>query len=203
MTRTEQTPTIAVADGEAIWSRPSTGRAVGAPRLSLPLRRSKRPLAFGGYAVLAFLLAFPLIWMFATSFKSTSEFIRDAYPLGWKSFLPAHATIANFTQLFDVYGFGRNLLNTVIVSVGQVGGSLILCPLAGYAFAKLYIPFRRVLFVFCLLPAFVPVEVVVVPLYSVVKSLGLLSTYPAVVPSIRSKPIRDLSDETELPGDTP
>ena len=137
-------------------------------------------MSVGSYSLLALFLAFPLLWMFATSLKSTSAFISDAYPLSWRSFLPAHATLQNFTQLFSVYDFGRNIANTVIVSIGQVGGSLILCPLAGYAFARLYIPFRRLLFVVCLLPAFVPIEVVVVPLYTVMKALGLLSTYPAL-----------------------
>jgi ABC-type glycerol-3-phosphate transport system permease component len=126
---------------------------------------------------LAALFGFPLIWMALSAFKSTHSIVADAYPLSWRSFLPGQITMANFTSLFGSLGFGRTLVNTAIASLGQIAGSLVVCTLAGYAFARIRFRFRGVLFGLCMLGAFIPIEATVVPLYNVVKDLGLLSTY--------------------------
>ncbi|MFC7016130.1 carbohydrate ABC transporter permease [Streptomyces viridiviolaceus] len=130
--------------------------------------------------VVAFLFAFPILWMFASAFKRTSSVVRDAFPLSWKSFLPAEPTMANFVTLFTRLHFGRDFLNTLIVSVAQVTLTLIVATFAGYAFGRLQFRGRNVLFAATLLGAFIPVEAMVIPMYGVTKHLGLLSTYPGI-----------------------
>lgn len=126
---------------------------------------------------LAVLFGFPLLWMVLSAFKSTHSIVADAYPLSWKSFVPSQVTVANFGRLFGQLDFGRTLVNTVIAAAGQIVGSLVVCTLAGYAFARIRFPLRTVAFALCMLGAFIPIEATVVPLYRVVDSLGLVSTY--------------------------
>jgi multiple sugar transport system permease protein len=137
----------------------------------------RRLLTATGMVALAVLFGFPLIWTVFSAFKSTRSIVSDAYPLSWRSFLPGHITTGNFGNLFGTLDFGRTLLNTTIASVGQITGSLLVCTLAGYAFARIRFRFRGVLFGLCMLGAFIPIEATVVPLYTVVNELGLLSTY--------------------------
>jgi ABC-type glycerol-3-phosphate transport system permease component len=157
-----------------------------------------------GVAILLLIFGFPLLWMAASSLKSTARIVSDAYPFTWRSIAPAAPTMHNYTSLFTDFGFGRTLLNTVAASIGQVAGSVIVCTLAGYAFARSPMRLRGVLFGVCMTGAFIPIEATVVPLYRVVKGLGLLSTYPLLFLPFICNPFgvylmrqafRDLPDE--------
>jgi ABC-type glycerol-3-phosphate transport system permease component len=168
------------------------------------LRRGRRMLAGLGMVLLAVLFGFPLLWMVLSAFKTTSSIVGDAYPLTWRSVVPSHPTVSNFGRLFHELGFGRTLWNTLIASAGQILGSLVVCTLAGYAFARIPFRFRTVLFALCMMGAFIPIEATVVPLYRVVKDLGLLSTYPVLFLPFVCNPFgvflmrqsfRDLPDE--------
>jgi len=151
---------------------------------ALPARRRarRRPSIVGSALLLVFGLAFafPLVWMLLSSLKSTSEFLAHAYPLSWKTFLPEHVTTRNYASLFGPLGFGRNIVNTAVASIGQIVGAVVISTMAGYAFAKLRFPLRGLVFAACLAPAFVPTEAIVFPLYSVSQNLGLTSTYPVL-----------------------
>jgi ABC-type glycerol-3-phosphate transport system permease component len=149
----------------------------GHQRLSRVVRRLP---AAAGMVLLAMLFGFPLLWMALSAFKTTASIVGDAYPLTWRSVVPQDPTTANFGRLFGDLGFGRTLWNTVIASAGQILGSLVVCTLAGYAFARIRFRFRTALFALCMVGAFIPIEATVVPLYLVVKNLGLLSTYPVL-----------------------
>jgi ABC-type glycerol-3-phosphate transport system permease component len=71
-------------------------------------------------------------------------------------------------------------MNTLIAASGQVTGALLTSTLAAFVFARMRFPGRDVLFAFTMLTAFVPFDVVVVPLYVVMRTLGLVSTYWAL-----------------------
>ncbi|QTF72596.1 carbohydrate ABC transporter permease [Arthrobacter woluwensis] len=88
-------------------------------------------------AVVALVFAFPILWMFLSAFKSTRSIVEDAFPLSWKSFVPAHPVLDNFVHLFTQLGFAQNFLNTVIVSVCQVALTVVVATLAGYALSRL------------------------------------------------------------------
>lgn len=143
-------------------------------------RAARHVLPAAGAVILVLVFGFPLLWMVLSSFKTTGRIVSDAYPFTWRSIAPAAPTMRNYTSLFTSFGFGRTLLNTLLASIGQVGGSVVVCTLAGYAFARSRMRFRGVLFGLCMVGAFIPVEATVVPLYRVVKELGLLSSYPVL-----------------------
>lgn len=131
-------------------------------------------------AVIGVIFVFPIAWAALSSLKSTNDIITGTYPLSWGSFLPGAPTLENYFYLFTELAFQRNLLNTLIAACGQVGIAVVASSLAGYAFARLSFPGHRLVFTLLLLTAFIPVEAIIVPLYSVMQWLGLVSTYPAL-----------------------
>ena len=68
-------------------------------------------------------------------------------------------------------------MNSVLVSSAQVVGTLVTCSLAAYVFGRLRFRGRDVFFAVVLLAAMVPFEVIMIPLYLVVRSMELQNTY--------------------------
>jgi ABC-type glycerol-3-phosphate transport system permease component len=163
----------APAPGAAARSVAVTNQAVW-PRLAAGV-----PAYIALYLV-GFIFIVPFAWMFLTSFKPTEDVFRYTSPLTWKTFIPPGPTLANYVSIFTQWNFQRDLFNTLIAASGQVIGACLTSTLAAFVFARLRFPGRDVLFAFTMLTAFVPFDVVVVPLYIVMKSLGLVSTYWAL-----------------------
>ncbi len=147
-----------------------------------PRRREetpRNPLGSLGLLIGA-VFAFPIAWAALSSLKSTPDIIKYRLPLSWATFLPPNPTFSNYVMLFTSLHFGWALVNTLIASAGQVIIAVITSTLAGYAFARLRFPGRDGLFALLLMTSFVPLEVILVPLYNVVAGMGLTSTYPAL-----------------------
>jgi ABC-type glycerol-3-phosphate transport system permease component len=126
------------------------------------------------------IFVFPILWAALSSFQSTQDIVQHRYPLSWSSIVPLKPTFENYVTLFGTINFGLNLWNTVIASFGQVTLAIATSSLAGYAFARLNFPFRNILFALLLVTAFIQVDALIVPLYQIVNSMGLTSTYPAL-----------------------
>ena len=73
------------------------------------------------------------------------------------------------------------MLNSAVVSVTCVISNLVLCSLAGYAFARLRFPGSRLLFIAILATLMVPFQVLMIPTLIIVKHLGLVDTLPALI----------------------
>jgi multiple sugar transport system permease protein len=139
-------------------------------------RRSRRPS--GWHLVLfplALVMATPLLWMLLTSLSTLEETRR--FPPG----LPSSLHFENFTDAWHQEPLGHWLLNSAIVSITCVVSNLVLCSLAGYAFARIRFIGRGVLFVLLLATLMVPFQVVMIPSLLIVKHLGLVDTLPALI----------------------
>src|SRR3954462_4178884 len=92
--------------------------------------------------VLAVAFLFPLLWALLNSFKTRDEANRQ--PPTW---FPHSLSVANYRSLagFD-QGIGTYLLNSVVLSVLTVIGSVVVCVLGGYGFARFVFRGRTLLF---------------------------------------------------------
>jgi len=136
----------------------------------------------GLLAVVAIVVLFPLAWMVSVSFMQPGEASHYPPPL-----LPAHATLANYAELFGRAGMGRYLLNSVLVASAVTLLSLGFNLSAGYAFAKLKFAGRERLFQLLLAALIVPVQVAMIPLFLLMKWLHLVNSYGGViVPALAS-----------------
>jgi len=151
-------------------------------------RRSGHPSWRGNgarYLVLGFaalVAAFPFLWMLLSSFKSSSELMT--YP---PTFFPRTWQFSNFTQVFQTAPFGHYYANSLIVAVCATTGQVLTSLAAGYAFARLNFPGKRIIFGVLLAALLVPFELVFAPLIDLLSSLHWLNSYQGlIVPNIGS-----------------
>ena len=119
---------------------------------------------------------FPLLWMLSVSFMHPGKASALPPPL-W----PAHATLQNYRVLFVRAGMGRYLLNSLAVSTAITALSLAFNLMAGYAFAKLRFAGRERLFRGLLGALVIPAQVAMLPLFLLLKTVGLVDSYAGVV----------------------
>jgi len=119
---------------------------------------------------------FPLIWMISVSLMSPGQASTFPPPL-----LPAPPTLANYRELFAHAGMGRYLLNSVMLTTAVTLVSLFFNVGAGYAFAKLRFAGRDRIFKALLAALVIPSQVAMVPLFLMLRHLGLVNTYGGVI----------------------
>jgi multiple sugar transport system permease protein len=127
-------------------------------------------------AAVALVTLFPLAWMFAVSLMSPGE--ASTYP---PPLVPSHPTLANYRELFSHAGMGRYLANSVLLSLAVTLLSLALNVAAGYAFAKLQFAGRERIFKLLLGALVIPAQVAMVPLFLLLKEMGLVNSYGGVI----------------------
>ncbi len=112
---------------------------------------------------------YPLIFTLFTSFKDNSQFYSTfwgpAFPLHWSNYLDA------WRQLYPV------LINTVFVGVVSAFGVVFLASLSAYVFARHRFPGSTVIFYAIIALLMIPGVLTLIPLFLLVKNLGLLNTY--------------------------
>ncbi|MDR3556916.1 MAG: carbohydrate ABC transporter permease [Syntrophobacteraceae bacterium] len=126
--------------------------------------------------VAAALTLMPLFWMVSVSFMPSGATLSFPPP-----FLPSHPTLANYSRLFVYAGMGRYLLNSVLVASGITFFSLVFNVMAGYAFAKLRFAGRERIFQALLGALVIPSQVAMIPLFIMLKWMGLVNTYAGVM----------------------
>jgi multiple sugar transport system permease protein len=119
---------------------------------------------------------FPLAWMAAVSLMTPGE--ASTYP---PPLVPGDATLDNYRELFARAGMGRYLANSVVLATGVTAVSLVFNVAAGYAFAKLHFRGRARLFNLMLGALVIPSQVAMIPLFLLLKQLGLVNTYGGVI----------------------
>lgn len=118
----------------------------------------------------------PFVWMLSTSFKGTRDIFR--YPPKW---IPEAPTLDNYEKLFRTVNIARPFINTVITAVSITALSLLVCSMAGYAFAKFDFPAKNMLFMGVLGTLMIPGQITMIPVFLLLKKMGLLNTYSGLI----------------------
>jgi multiple sugar transport system permease protein len=122
------------------------------------------------------LLVLPIAWGVLTALKPEA----DAFDNSLGSF--AHATqFHNFVAAWDYGPFGRFLLNGLLVACGGALLTLATSLLSGYAFARLHFRGREQLFFIYVATLVVPQEVLVVPMFLMMRDLHWINSYQALI----------------------
>lgn len=130
----------------------------------------------GALAVAAVFALGPLLWMLSVSFMQPGASNALPPPL-----LPASPTLHNYRQLLANTGIGRYFLNSLLVAGGVTATSLLFNLMAGYAFAKLKFRGRDRLFQALLAALVIPGQVAMMPLFLLLKQMGLVNTWAGVI----------------------
>ncbi len=144
-------------------------------------RRMLQPVQLALYltgSMLSFMAVAPLFWMVSMSLKETNEVFSA-------NLIPHRPTLDSFIYVFTQVNFFRYLWNTFFVSAVVTIVALAFHSMAGYALARLRFPGRDVIFLAMFATFLVSQPVIIVPLFILARSLGLLDSYAGlIVPSI-------------------
>lgn len=125
--------------------------------------------------VAAFFWIAPIIWMFSLALTP-----NDVLRTVTTSLIPIEPTVQNFFSVFEVGLTARWFLNSTIVTVITTVLTLILCSLAGYAFARLEFKGKKIVFPFVLAGLMVPKEAMFIPLFLMFAEVEMHNTYAAL-----------------------
>jgi len=118
---------------------------------------------------LAVLALLPFLFMVITSVQKTKTLSL--------AFDPSKFDLSGYVRLFTTFGFGNALITSVIVVVLACVVNAIVCSLAAFAFAKKPFPGSEKLYWVYIATLMVPGQVTLIPMFSIMRELGLLNTY--------------------------
>ncbi len=120
------------------------------------------------------LFLFPLVWMLLGSLhEPTSLYSGDL--------LTSPMTTSNYSGAWSSAGLHRALFNSVVVTSVQISLNLVLCTAAGFGFAKFRFRGREPLFFGILGFTLLPTQIIMVPLFLIVKQLGWIDSYQGLI----------------------
>jgi len=114
--------------------------------------------------------------MFVSSVKPVHEII--SIPPTW---IPTEILWENYSEAWNYDIFDRYFLNSAIFTITATMGALLFASMAGYGFTKFRWRGREASFVFVLSTMMLPIEVTMIPLFLVVKSLGWVNSYQGLI----------------------
>jgi raffinose/stachyose/melibiose transport system permease protein len=125
-------------------------------------------------ALLIFAVA-PLLLAWFTAFKTGNESIYHPFRP------PLNPTLDNIVDAWTTGRFSVYFKNSVIISVADVIGMVVIASLAGYAFARMRFPGQNLLLVIFLIGLTIPVAAIIIPLYVTMRDFHLLDSYASVI----------------------
>jgi len=139
-------------------------------------RTGTRPLKY--LALLGYLifLAFPLLWLLSTSFKTQRE-MATLNP----RWIPHHPTLHNFTDAFSAQDLAGSALRSLVVAVSVAVITVALGLPAAYALARTRSFLNRVAIGWVLVSQVFPVMLIIIPLFLILRRLDLVNTLPGLI----------------------
>jgi N-acetylglucosamine transport system permease protein len=165
MTTISETPAAAAAESRPADRAPRERRRFG-------VVNAFSHTVLVGWAVLT---TFPLVWAFLSAFKDDNEILTNAWSL------PSKLRWENWSRAWTEANIGRYFLNTAVVVSGALVLTMLLGAMAAYVLARYNIKFGRVIYFLFVGGMMFPVFLSLVPLFFVVKNLGLLSTHLGLI----------------------
>lgn len=167
--------TETIPQGTAKLPRSPKRRMAGGPKTSNAWAHVV--LSVGG-----FIMVFPFLWQIIMSLSSSAE-VTSVPPTFW----PAELRFDNYVEVFRQVPFLDQFWVSVQVTVATVIGQIVLCSMAGYAFARMRFAGSAAIFAVMLSILMIPNQAYLIPQYQIVQNLGWLDTVPGiVVPTIFS-----------------
>ena len=124
--------------------------------------------------VLAVIWLYPVVWTLTNAIRSSADIYRAPWDIVWP---PA---VDNIAEAWNRAQLGVALANSAYVTALTVGVVLVLSTSAAYSLTRLRPPGRALLFTLVLAPLIIPTDVLIVPVFSIFKALGLINSLPGL-----------------------
>lgn len=139
-------------------------------------RNLNKALIYAALIAGSITMIFPFAWMLLTSFKTQAESM--AIP---PQIFPTHWNFDNFFKALESLPFWNLYLNTFLLILFRVICSVVFSSMAGYAFAKLEFPCKKLLFGLVLMQMMLPSQIFIIPQYQMLAKMGLTNSIFALV----------------------
>lgn len=163
-TLTPRTDVASVAPPRPRLTGAKVGSAIG--------KHANTILLYFLLAAFALPFVFPLWWMVISAFKPLDEIFASP-PSLW----PQHWRLQNFADVFTFQPFAQQYWNSVYIAALVTVGTLVVSSLAGYAFARIRFPGSSLILVVLLSALMMPVEVTIIPNFTLMQWLQLTDTH--------------------------
>ncbi len=131
------------------------------------------------YVVLSFgaiIMVLPFVWTVLSSLKNMGQ--TFAYPV---KILPNPVVWENYPESLAALPFGRAYWNSFYIAAIVVIFQLLTATMAGYSFAKLKFKGNGIVFILFLATMMVPSQVTMIPLFLIMKNIGLLGSHMSLI----------------------
>lgn len=133
---------------------------------------------------LSVVFLYPLLWMASSSVRSLEEIAKSGLNL-----VPKDWRFDNYTTVFESFPFRLYLKNSLLTTLIPIVSTTLVSSLVAFAFARIRVPGRNILFILVLATMFLPGEVTIIPNFILFKNLGMINTlYPLILPSFFGSP---------------
>lgn len=143
------------------------------------LRRKRiatKVLAYFFLTLGALIMIVPFVWMLSTSLKDQQQLF--AWPPKW---WPDPIVWTNYGEVINRIKFGQYGLNTLKITLAVTLGRLVLCSMAGYAFARMKFPGKNFLFMLTLATMMISAQITIIPNFVIMRYLKLIDTHVGVI----------------------
>ncbi len=121
------------------------------------------------------LVIVPLIWVVISSFKTSSEIFASPFAL------PSKLNFVNYANAWTTAGIGTFFFNSVIVVLGALVVTMLFGSMCAYVLARFTFPGSRAIYYLMLAGLTFPIFLAIVPLFFVLRGVGLLNTLPGLI----------------------
>jgi multiple sugar transport system permease protein len=136
--------------------------------------RGRQILLWLAVAGIVVFCLFPFYWLINTSLKTGSD-------LSSASLLPPSPTLDNYTSIFEDTAFTMALRNSAIIAGSVTALSLVIGSFAGYALARLHLPFKFLILAILLSISTFPPIAIAAPVFEIWTEIGLYNTYLGLI----------------------
>ena len=121
------------------------------------------------------IVVLPLLWTVMSSFKTSSEIFSSPFSL------PSKWNFDNYVGAWTTAGIGSFLLNSMIVVFGALAVTMLFGAMCAYVLARFQFPGNRAIYYLMLAGLTFPIFLAIVPLFFVLRNIGLLNTLPGLI----------------------
>lgn len=143
-------------------------------------RGRRRAVATGWYhaamIIATFVWLIPMLWMISLALSSNAALTQNT-----QSMIPQDFTLENVLGVFSVGLTAQWFLNSAIVSILTTVITVLLCAMAGYAFARIDFPFKTIVYASVIAGLMIPKEAMFVPLFTMFADAQMHNTYAALI----------------------
>ncbi|GAB4054139.1 ABC transporter permease subunit [Catellatospora paridis] len=157
----------------------TAGQSTHTPQVNKQSRAKRSPLAsLGLHATLigaSLIAVFPIVWVVLSSFKP-KQWVQSS-----ELTLVKEPTLGNYSYVLFETNFPTWMLNSVIIALCTMAIGILMSATTGYALSRFNFPGRRKLMMVFLVTQMFPVAVLIVPIYKIMATLGLINTHASLV----------------------